>query len=260
MSVLLAVAAWRGDQFVFLQGYLSGGEIAQSLQGEIFYGATYFMTFFTGLTGLALTVAAMQGALNSDSHHKCEIFYRSLPIPAWQFCLSRFVVILSGIWASVLVLSIFNYLLVNALFARVMGFTYSWYGLVALAQSYMLVFLLFGLLCGSFFFFWSAVFKEHAFLKVMLVFLAAEAAVSFMNNACNWSLPHPGYILRTIDASLEGVFRLNQSNLLVGGEVKDFIFANWKAIFSLGQLIHLAASVGFFMLGMLVYRQREHHR
>jgi len=225
------------------------------LAGSIWYitglGVLIFAGFVQGLTALSIG----NQSLNLEKARKCEIFYRSQPVSIWHYSLSKYIVALVGPIIILILTGMINLLLVipflNPIFPFKIGDALSGLSVSILLYSRSIIVL------GSIGFLVSGIFKEKAFLKLVLILVSAQLVIVFSH----FSIGTPmydifQYIVRLINPLYNMDSMVNLNNL---ESVVDFrmIMNSRVLLFNWHSALQIIASGAFFVLGVFAYSRKE---
>lgn len=211
------------------------------------------MVMLPGFIAVLFTITTTQTALNDDLKRNCELFHRSQPVSYWLRSLSKFCVTIGGNWVVLLIISLFNYLIINLILAF-----FGQYSAGASISGMLLAFLYFvkiTLLIGSITFFLSAIFKEKAFFTGLAILFGTNFLFMLLNALLGWHLPLPMKYLADLfsfqsQIHLEGDPTSVEYGKLVAHTWKMMIF-NWKS------LLQVVVSGIFFAAATLIYKSKE---
>ncbi len=114
------------------------------------------------LVSLAIVIMSPT-SLNDGIRHKCEVFYRCLPIPSWKLVSSKFLVSTMIPWVSSILLSIINILIANAFLGNESEI--SLWSLIHLTIGISIFTLPFLVVTSSLYMLLSAIIKKKVFIK-----------------------------------------------------------------------------------------------
>lgn len=213
------------------------------------------LVVFPGLMAVVFTLQILQNSLNEDIRRNCEIFHSSQPASYLQRAASKFTVGIGGNWAVLFAIVLFNFVVANIILAAfgVFHFSSAFSGMFVSLLGYMKVIIV----LGSLAFFFSAIFKEAAFFKGLVIILAINVLFSVLNYLMNWNLPLPfSYIHKLVFTQSAGTTDMT----VLSGAVSymdlfrdklDRVLFNWQTVYQ------LAFSAVLFFVGTYLYRERE---
>jgi len=206
-----------------------------------------------GFISLIFIITLTQGALNENIRNNSELFHRSQPVSIWYQSASRYIVGIAGNWLVLFAIAIFNFLLVAIILAIVDKFMFTT-ALAGIAQS-IVSFMKTGLIIGSLTFFFSAVFKDKAFLQGLAIVVGVQFLFIILNALMQWHLPLPlSYLIKLINTATPSsinpeIFNENVSYYIM--EIWKKILINWNT------LLQVAVSGVLFVGATLIYKSRE---
>jgi len=228
--------------------------------GDVFPGVTfvinYVLVFLPGLLGLLMAIALGNTALNAERNRNCLSFYCSLPIPNWQFSLSKFLVNIVGIWAIILGICLFDFILVNGFIGIAVGHfsSMAFHGLFLGFSAFFVT----GLLWGGFAFFCSSLFSSSAFFKGFSALLVLQAVVAVLNGVYGWQLPLPiNEFVRPIGHVFQNFAIMEEFESSTGLLTSHFWQANLARIFTANSLLYVLISAAFYGAGTWVFQKKE---
>lgn len=242
--------------FAYFSGKLSMdlGNIQGSPPSEtINYIANMAIMGLPGFISLIFIITLTQGALNENIRNNSELFHRSQPVSIWYQSASRYIVGIAGNWLVLFAIAIFNFLLVAIILAIVDKFMFTT-ALAGIAQS-IVSFMKTGLIIGSLTFFFSAVFKDKAFLQGLAIVVGVQFLFIILNALMQWHLPLPlSYLIKLINTATPSsinpeIFNENVSYYIM--EIWKKILINWNT------LLQVAVSGVLFVGATLIYKSRE---
>jgi len=210
---------------------------------------------FVGLIMVILSLSLNSSALNLDNFRKCEIFYRSQPISVWQYAGSRYLVGIFAPLAIMIAVGLFNLVLVIPFLAPLVGFEF----LPSLHGLFSSIFIYFRsmLVLGSLSFLASAIFREKAFMKMLLFFIAVQVMFVF----AHFSLDVPmvdifGYLIKLINplqnfTKVSGIANMESLDGVYSFLSMRNIMFNWHC------LLQVISSAVFFVSGVFIYSRKE---
>ncbi|MDP8201903.1 MAG: hypothetical protein P9M11_07145 [Candidatus Tenebribacter burtonii] len=246
--LITAVAYFSGDLNLNL------GDIQGTPPSEMInYIANLAIMGFPGLISLIFIIILTQGALNENIKNNSELFHRSQPVSIWYQSASRYIVGIAGNWFVLFAISIFNFIIVAIILAvaNKFIFTIAFAGMLQSVISFMKT----GLIIGSITFFFSAVFKDKAFLQGLAIIVGVQFLFIILNALMQWHLPLPlSYLMKLINASTPTsiepeIFSENVSYYI--NEVWKRILINWNTLLQIG------VSGVLFVGATLIYKSRE---
>ena len=246
--LISAVAYFTGDLNIDL-GNIQGTPPSEMIN----YIANLAIMGFPGLMSLIFIIILTQGALNENIRNNSELFHRSQPVSIWYQSASRYIVGIAGNWLVLFVIAIFNFIVVAIIIAIADRFMFTT-ALAGMAQS-VISFMKAGLIIGSITFFFSAVFKDKAFLQGLAIIVGVQFLFMILNALMQWHLPLPlSYIIKLINASTPAsikpeIFSENVSSYI--GEVWKKVLINWNTLLQIG------VSGVLFVGATLIYKSRE---
>ncbi|MCF7919701.1 MAG: hypothetical protein K9N06_07300 [Candidatus Cloacimonetes bacterium] len=210
---------------------------------------------FVGFVMLISSISLGSSALNLDHSRKCEIFYRSHPISIWTYASSKYMISVFVPFIIMLGIGLFNLLLVIPFLVPIFRFDLfpSLQGLFSAILIYMRSIMI----LGSIGFLASAVFREKAFMKLLLVIVTVQILFAFIHFSFDVPLLNLfGYIIKLINPlqNFSHITNLEQPDSLSGLysflSMRNLLF-NWHC------LLQIAASALFFITGVFVYSRKE---
>lgn len=248
IALISAVAYFSGDLNLNL------GDIQGTPSSEMInYIANLAIMGFPGLMSLIFIIILTQGALNENIRNNSELFHRSQPVSIWYQSASRYIVGIAGNWFALFAITIFNFIIVAIILAVTDKFIFST-AFAGMAQSVISVMKI-GLIIGSITFFFSAVFKDKAFLQGLAIVVGIQFLFIIINALLQWHLPLPlNYIVKLINAGTPN----SMDSELVNENVRYYISQNWKRIIlNWKTLLQIGVSGVLFVSATLIYKNRE---
>jgi hypothetical protein len=227
-----------------------------------------------GLTILITVISIASSLLNQDIKQKSELFHRSQPVSIWELTGSRFLVGIFGTLLVGLLLGIINYIVVNIIMMTLtplhvnwwLGFNGMLFGFLHLAFPTILL--------GSFCFLLSAVFRDNAFGKFILLVISLEVLAGIIRYALHLNVPSPiGALARYLGGGVQtmmttiaqfkyGAFTFQMQamggNSIAGFKMPaGFLTDMWGTVFTWGNGLKLLISAGFYAVATIIYQKRE---
>jgi len=250
MLILLisAVAYFTGDLNLDL-GNIQGAPPSEMIN----YIANLAIMGFPGLMSLIFIIILTQGALNENVKNNSELFHRSQPVSIWYQSASRYIVGIAGNWFALFVIAIFNFIVIAIILAVTDKFIFG-IAISGMAQS-VISFMKTGLIIGSITFFFSAVFKDKAFLQGLAIIVGVQFLFIILNALMQWHLPLPlSYIMKLVNASTPTTIEPE----VFGENVSYYIMEIWKRILiNWNTLLQVVVSGVLFVGATLIYKSRE---
>ena len=246
--LISAVAYFTGDLNMDL-GNIQGTPPSEMIN----YITNLAIMGLPGLISLIFIIILTQGALNENIRNNSELFHRSQPVSIWYQSASRYIVGIAGNWLVLFAIAIFNFIVVAIIIAIADRFMFTT-ALAGITQS-VISFMKTGLIIGSITFFFSAVFKDKAFLQGLAIIVGVQFLFIILNILMQWNLPLPlSYIMKLINASTPAsiepeIFSENVSYYI--GEVWKRVLINWNTLLQIG------VSGVLFVGATLIYKSRE---
>ena len=246
--LISAIAYFTGDLNIDL-GNIQGTPPSEMIN----YIANLAIMGLPGLLSLIFIIILTQGALNENIRNNSELFHRSQPVSIWYQSASRYIVGIAGNWLVLLIIALFNFIVIAIILAITDKFIFG-IAISGMAQS-VISFMKTGLIIGSITFFFSAVFKDKAFLQGLAIIVGVQFLFMILNMFMQWNLPLPfSYIMKLVDAftptsiDAEG-FDSNVSN---------YIMESWKRVLiNWNTLLQIVVSGVLFVGATLIYKSRE---
>ncbi len=210
---------------------------------------------FAGFVQVLVALSIGNQALNLEKNQKCEIFYRSQPVSIWHYTLSKYIITIAGPIVILFIIGIINLVLVIPFIAPIVKFNF-FDALSGLSVSFLLYSRSI-LFLGSLAFLMSAIFKEKAFLKLVLITASLQLIIVF----AHFSMDTPmldlfGYIGKLINP-LHGIKEMVDFNQMQS--ILDFrqAFTMRVLLFNWHSALQVLASGIFFVLGFFIYSRKE---
>lgn len=208
---------------------------------------------FPTILAVIFTLILTQSSLNEDLRRGSELFHRSQPISVWWRSLSKYITGIAGNWLTFIAIGVLNIILV------VIG--------LSLVHQLRLDFLLAGwlqafvsmmkitLIVGSICFFFSAIFKDKAFLQGLAMLVGIQFLIWILNLLLGWNLPLPiNYLYKLVDISSFN----NLETFVTEKDVRYLINRNWQdLILSWKTFLQMLFSGLLFFLSTLIYKGKE---
>ncbi len=246
--LISAVAYFTGDLNIDL-GNIQGTPPSEMIN----YIANLAIMGLPGLISLIFIIILTQGALNENIRNNSELFHRSQPVSIWYQSASRYIVGIGGNWLVLFAIALFNFIVIAIILAVTDKFIFG-LAISGMAQS-VISFMKTGLIIGSITFFFSAVFKDKAFMQGLAIIVGVQFLFIILNALMQWSLPLPlSYIMKLINASTPAtiepeVFSENVNYYVI--EIWKRILINWNTLLQIG------VSGVLFVGATLIYKSRE---
>ncbi len=246
--LISAVAYFTGDLNINL-GNIQGTPPSEMIN----YIANLAIMGFPGLISLIFIIILTQGALNENVKNNSELFHRSQPVSIWYQSASRYIVGIAGNWFTLFVIAIFNFIVIAIILAITDKFIFG-IAISGMAQS-VISFMKTGLIIGSITFFFSAVFKDKAFLQGLAIIVGVQFLFIILNALMQWHLPLPlSYIMKLVNASTPTTIEPE----VFGENVSFYVNEIWKRILiNWNSLLQVAVSGVLFVGATLIYKSRE---
>ena len=246
--LISAVAYFTGDLNINL-GNIQGTPPSEMIN----YIANLAIMGFPGLISLIFIIILTQGALNENVKNNSELFHRSQPVSIWYQSASRYIVGIAGNWFVLFVIAIFNFIVIAIILAITDKFIFG-IAISGMAQS-VISFMKTGLIIGSITFFFSAVFKDKAFLQGLAIIVGVQFLFIILNALMQWHLPLPlSYIMKLVNASTPTTIEPE----VFGENVSFYVNEIWKRILiNWNTLLQVAVSGILFVGATLIYKSRE---
>lgn len=233
------------------------------LDYPVSYFTGAFIGLFTGIIAGIVIVNLCQSGLNSEANKSSELFYRTQPISEWKFSAARFSLIIVATTVVSLVTGYINMYTSNWIIAPYLDLKLGLENTVFIQTFFEIISL--SVLVGSFFYFWSSIFKSRAFFKAMLLILGVSFFAILLNTIWGWNIPVLiKWLLKPIKLDMDFNLIAESNSVAVQGIadfnpelIDDLVKIGWKSLFSLRKLGYLAATLGFFSLGTFLYKRRE---
>ncbi len=210
---------------------------------------------FAGFVQVLVALSLGNQALNLEKNQKCEIFYRSQPVSVWDYSLSKYIITIAGPIVILFIIGIINLVLVIPFISQIVKFNF-----LDAVSGLSVSFLLYSrsiLVLGSLAFLMSAIFKEKAFMKLVLITVSLQLIIVF----AHFSMDTPlldlfGFIGKLINP-LQGLKNMIDFNHME--TVLDFrqAFTMKVLLFNWHSALQVLASGVFFVLGVFIYSRKE---
>jgi len=202
---------------------------------------------------MIFTLITTQSGLNEDIRRNSELFHRSQPVSVWLRSLSKYISGIGGNWLTYLAIGVFNLLIV-----LIVLIVMHQLNLVFLLSGWLQAFvgmMKMTMIIGSICFFFSAIFKDKAFLQGLAIIVGVQFLLLIMNFLFGWNLPLP----------LNYVYELFKTNtftkiesIVTESEVMHLINRNWQElVFSWRNLVQIMFSAVLFIFSTLIYKRKE---
>ncbi len=246
--LISAIAYFTGDLNMDL-GNIQGTPPSEMIN----YITNLVIMGLPGLISLIFIIILTQGALNENIRNNSELFHRSQPVSIWYQSASRYIVGIAGNWLVLFAIAIFNFIVVAIIIAIADRFMFTT-ALAGITQS-VISFMKTGLIIGSITFFFSAVFKDKAFLQGLAIIVGVQFLFIILNMLLQWNLPLPlSYIIKLINASTPASIEPE----IFSENVSFYIMEMWKRILiNWNTLLQIGVSGVLFVGATLIYKSRE---
>jgi len=244
----LGIAVIRGDWTI-----TSFSEIPPFPEGIINYIGNMGITFLPGLISLLITILIMQSALNEDMRKNYELFHRSQPVSLWARVGSKFLMGTAANWIILLIISLFNFVILNSVLIYHGKFVFG-AAVTGMLQPYIL-FMKTSLVLGSMTFFASAIFKDKAFFKGIVVLISLQFLFLLLNALFRWHIPTPLGLLMNLMETNTMKFSGSELNEL---DLNMLLKDRWNEIlFNMRTVYQILISAAFFVAATYIYDNRE---
>jgi len=208
---------------------------------------------FPGILAVIFTLIMTQCALNEDIRRNSELFHRSQPVSVWFRSLSKYISGIAGNWLTFLAIGLFNLIIVIVVLALIhqLRLDFLMAGWLQAFVAMMKITLIVGSIC----FFFSAIFKDKAFLQGLAILVGIQFLIWILNILLGWNLPLPlNYLYELFGSnSLKGI-----ESYVTESEVVYLINRNWQdLIVSWRNLIQILFSGILFICSTLIYKSKE---
>jgi len=198
---------------------------------------------FAGFVMVIVSLSIGNQSLNMEKFRKCEIFYRSQPISIWLYSFSKYLIAVAAPIIILFIVGLFNLILVIPFVNQIVRFDF-----IDAISGLIVSFLFYSrsiLVVGSIGFMLSGIFKEKAFMKLILIVVSIQLIIVFSHLSFDTPLVDIfKYIGRLINP-WHGVIDLRQAI-----NAKILLF-NWHCA------LQIIASGIFFVLGVFFYSKKE---
>ena len=227
------------------------GMLSESLWYMIGMGVLGFVGFVMVLVSLSIG----NQSLNMEKFRKCEIFYRSQPVSIWLYSFSKYLIAVLAPIVVLFLVGLFNMLLVIPFVNQVVRFDF-----IDALSGLMVGFLLYSrsiIVAGSIGFLVSGIFKEKAFLKLIMILVSIQLVIVFAHFSINTPLFDMIQYLVKLVNPLNGLKEMIDLNNLE--TIMDFrqVFNFRVLLFNWHSALQILASAAFFVLGTFIYSRKE---
>ncbi|MDP8221207.1 MAG: hypothetical protein P9X26_07665 [Candidatus Stygibacter frigidus] len=225
------------------------------MQESIWYMIGMGVLGFAGFIMVLVSLSIGNQSLNQEKNRKCEIFYRSQPISVWLYSVSKYLIAVAAPIVILFVIGVFNLLLVVPFLNQIVRFDF-----MDALSGLIVSFLLYSrsiIVVGSLGFMMSGIFKEKAFMKLILIMVSLQLIIVFAHFSLNTPLIELFHYVGQLINPLKGLKdMINFDNM---ESVMDFrqAFNARILLFNWHSALQIIASGIFFVSGVLVYSKKE---
>jgi hypothetical protein len=209
---------------------------------------------FPSILAVIFTLILTQSSLNEDLRRGSELFHRSQPISVWFRSLSKFVSGIAGNWLTFLAIGVLNIILagIGLLIVDQLRVDFLLAGWLQAFVGMMKITLIIGSIC----FFFSAIFRDKAFLQGFAILVGIQFLLWILNQLLGWHLPLPiNYLYKLI---YPVVSFTKMESYVTDQDVRYLINRNWQdLIFTWQNLLQILFSGILFALSTLIYKGKE---
>jgi len=233
----------------------SDGADLSLIQESIWYIIGMGVLGFAGFVMVLVSLSIGNQSLNLEKFRKCEIFYRSQPVSVWLYSFSKYLIAVAAPILILFVIGIFNLLLIIPFLNQIVRFDF-----IDAFSGLIVSFLLYSrsiIVVGSLGFMMSGIFKEKAFMKLILIAVSIQLIIVFAHFSLNTPLidlfHYVGRLINPLNGlkdmididNIESVMDFRQAF-----NIKILLF-NWHSA------LQIIASGIFFVLGVFAYSKKE---
>lgn len=208
---------------------------------------------FPTILAVIFTLILTQSGLNEDIRRGSELFHRSQPISVWYRSLSKYITGIAGNWLTFLGIGLLNIILavIGLLIVKQLRLDFLLAGWLQAFIGMMKITMIVGSIC----FFFSAIFKDKAFLQGLAILVGVQFLLWILNLLLGWNLPLPlNYLYKLIDT----VTFKNLDSFVTETDVRYLINRNWQdLVLSWKNLLQISFSGLLFFLSTLIYKGKE---
>ncbi|MCF7912791.1 MAG: hypothetical protein K9M99_09700 [Candidatus Cloacimonetes bacterium] len=210
---------------------------------------------FAGFVMVLVSLSIGNQSLNMEKFSKCEIFYRSQPVSIWSYSFSKYLIAVAAPIVVLFIVGVFNLLLVIPFVNQILRFDFLdaisglLVGLLLYSRSIIVV--------GSMGFLVSGIFKEKAFMKLMLILISLQLIIVFSHLSFDTPLfDMMRYLVKLVNplSGLKDMIDLQQMDTFMdfrqAFNIRVLLF-NWHSA------LQIFASGIFFALGTFIYSHKE---
>jgi len=210
---------------------------------------------FAGIVMVIVSLSIGNQSLNMEKFRKCEIFYRSQPVSIWLYSFSKYLIAIAAPIIVLFIVGLFNLILVIPFVNQIVRFDF-----LDAISGLIVSFLLYSrsiLVVGSIGFMLSGIFKEKAFMKLILIVVSIQLIIVFSHLSFDTPLLDIFKYIGRLISPLHGVKDMIDLEKLES--VMDFRQAiNAKILlFNWHSALQIIASGIFFVLGVFFYSKKE---
>jgi hypothetical protein len=208
---------------------------------------------FPAILAIIFTLILTQSGLNEDIRRKSELFHRSQPVSIWLRSLSKYISGIAGNWITFLAIGIFNIIIavIVMLLIDQLRFDFMMAGWLQAFTGMMKMTMIVGSIC----FFFSAIFKDKAFLQGLAILVGLQFLLWILNQLLGWNLPLP---LNYLYQLLRTNSFTNFDTFVTEKDVMYLINRNWQdLVFSWRNIIQILFSGFLFFISTLIYKSKE---
>lgn len=210
---------------------------------------------FAGFVMVIVSLSIGNQSLNMEKFRKCEIFYRSQPISIWLYSFSKYLIAVAAPIIVLFIVGLFNLFLVIPFVSQIVRFDF-----IDAVSGLIVSFLLYSrsiIVVGSIAFMMSGIFKEKAFMKLVLIVISIQLIIVFAHLSFDTPILDIFKYIGRLVSPLHGVKDMIDFENLES--VMDFRQAiNAKILlFNWHSALQIIASGIFFILGVFAYSKKE---
>ncbi|MDP8210400.1 MAG: hypothetical protein RAO94_14035 [Candidatus Stygibacter australis] len=210
---------------------------------------------FAGFVMVIVSLSIGNQSLNMEKFRKCEIFYRSQPVSIWLYSFSKYLIAVAAPIIVLFIVGIFNLILVVPFVNQIIRFDF-----IDAISGLIVSFLLYSrsiIVVGSIGFMMSGIFKEKAFMKLILIAISIQLIIVFAHLSFDTPLLDIFKYIGKLISPLHGVKdMIDFENLESVMDFRQAINAR-ILLFNWHSALQIIASGIFFVLGVFAYSKKE---
>jgi ABC-type transport system involved in multi-copper enzyme maturation permease subunit len=242
------------QDFVSLDIHTDGADLSMFSE-SFWYLIGMAILGFAGFVMVLVALSIGNQSLNMEKFRKCEIFYRSQPVSIWSYSFSKYLIAVLAPIVVLFIVGVFNLVLVVPFVNQIIRFDF-----IDAISGLLVSFLLYSrsiIVVGSIGFLVSGIFKEKAFLKLIIILVSIQLIIVFAHFSLDTPLFDMTQYLVKLVNPLNGLKEMVDVENLES--IMDFrqVFNLRILLFNWHSALQIIASAVFFVLGTFIYSRKE---